>query len=160
MVPLASVDLSSLARVLTASQNYLLSLQHPEGYWWGELESNVTMMAEVILLHKIWSTDKTRPLHKAEKYLRSQQRSSGGWELFYEDGGDLSTSVEAYMALKLLGVPATDPAMVEAREFILKLGGITKTRVFTKLHLALIGCYPWRGLPSLPPWLMLLQSTD
>ena len=72
MVPLSSVDLSSLDRVLAASQNYLLSLQHPEGYWWGELESNVTMMAEVILLHKIWSTDKTRPLHKAEKYLRSQ----------------------------------------------------------------------------------------
>ncbi len=116
------------------------------------------MMAEVILLHKIWRTDKTRPLHKAETYLRSQQRANGGWELFYEDGGELSTSVEAYMALKLLGVPAADPAMVKARKFILNLGGITKTRVFTKLHLALIGCYPWHGLPSLPSWLMFLES--
>ncbi|MBV8887106.1 MAG: squalene--hopene cyclase, partial [Chroococcidiopsidaceae cyanobacterium CP_BM_RX_35] len=95
---------------------------------------------------------------KAETYLRLQQHLGGGWELFYGDGGDLSTSVEAYMALKLLGVPSTDPALVRAREFILNLGGITKTRVFTKLHLALIGCYPWSGLPSLPPWLMLLKA--
>jgi squalene-hopene/tetraprenyl-beta-curcumene cyclase len=97
-------------------------------------------------------------LHKVEAYLRSQQRDHGGWELFYGDGGELSTSVEAYMALKLLGVPQTDPAMVKARKFILEHGGISKTRIFTKLHLALIGCYNWRGIPSLPPWVMLLPS--
>ncbi|TAF16145.1 MAG: squalene--hopene cyclase, partial [Nostocales cyanobacterium] len=37
-------------------------------------------------------------------------------------------------------------------------GGISKTRIFTKLHLALIGCYQWQGLPSLPPWVMLLPE--
>ncbi|TAF16689.1 MAG: squalene--hopene cyclase, partial [Nostocales cyanobacterium] len=144
----------SLTEAITASQQHLLSIQKPDGYWWAELESNVTITAESVLLHKIWGTDKTRPLHKVETYLRSQQREHGGWELFYGDGGELSTSVEAYMALRLLGVPATDPDLIKAKSFILGKGGISKTRIFTKLHLALIGCYQWQGLPSLPPWVM------
>ena len=143
---------------IAASQKHLLSIQNPDGYWWAELESNVTITSEAVLLHKIWGTDKTRPLYKVENYLRSQQREHGGWELFYGDGGDLSTTVEAYMALRLLGVAATDPAMVKAKSLILAKGGISKTRIFTKLHLALIGCYNWRGLPSLPPWVMLLPD--
>ena len=143
---------------ITASQQYLLSIQNPDGYWWAELESNVTITSEAVLLHKIWGTDKTRPLHKVENYLRSQQREHGGWELFYGDGGDLNTTVEAYMALRLLGVPSTDPVMVKAKSLILAKGGISKTRIFTKLHLALIGCYNWRGLPSLPSWVMLLPD--
>jgi squalene-hopene/tetraprenyl-beta-curcumene cyclase len=143
---------------ITASQQHLLSIQNPDGYWWAELESNVTITSEAVLLHKIWGTDKTRPLHKVENYLRSQQREHGGWELFYGDGGDLNTTVEAYMALRLLGVPATDPVMVKAKSLILAKGGISKTRIFTKLHLALIGCYNWRGLPSLPSWVMLLPD--
>ena len=150
---------SSLESAIAASQDYLLSIQNSAGYWWAELESNVTITAEVVLLHKIWGTDATRPLHKVEAYLRSQQRDHGGWELYYGDGGELSTSVEAYMALKLLGVAENDPAIVKARTFILECGGISRTRIFTKFHLALIGCYDWRGIPSIPPWLMLLPPS-
>jgi len=152
------VKVKQIAEAIAASQEYLLSIQNPAGYWWAELESNVTITAEVVLLHKIWGTDEKRPLHKVATYLRQEQREHGGWELFYGDGGELSTSVEAYMALRLLGVPASDPALVRARRFILERGGIGKTRIFTKLHLALIGCYNWRGIPSLPPWIMLLPE--
>ncbi|MGM3304575.1 squalene--hopene cyclase [Anabaena sp. WFMT] len=152
------VQVKQIAEAIKASQKHLLAIQKPDGYWWAELESNVTITAETVLLHKIWGTDKTRPLHKIETYLRSQQRENGGWELFYGDGGELSTTVEAYMALRLLGVPPTDPALIRAKSLILEKGGISKTRIFTKLHLALIGCYNWRGLPSLPPWVMLLPD--
>ena len=148
----------SLDQAIARSQEYLLSIQDTAGYWWADLESNVTITAEAVLLHKIWQTDKTRPLAKAETYLRSQQRKHGGWELYYDDGGDLSTSVEAYMALRLLNVPASDPALIRAKQFIVAHGGISKTRIFTKLHLALIGCYSWQGLPSIPPWVMLLPE--
>ena len=151
-------EVNKVVDAIAASQKHLLSIQNPDGYWWAELESNVTITSEAVLLHKIWGTDKTRPLHKVENYLRSQQREHGGWELFYGDGGDLSTTVEAYMALRLLGVSPTDPALLKAKSLILAKGGISKTRIFTKLHLALIGCYNWRGLPSLPPWVMLLPD--
>jgi len=154
---LESLFSGRLDRGITAAQQHLLSLQNPEGYWWSELEANVSITAEVVLLHKIWGTGNSRPLKKAENYLRAHQRPHGGWELFYDDGGDLSTSVEAYMGLRLLGVSATDPALVRAKAFILSQGGISKTRIFTKFHLALVGCYDWRGLPSLPPWIMLLE---
>ena len=143
---------------IAKSQDYLLSIQEADGHWCAELESNVTITAEAVLLHKIWGTDKTRPLAKVETYLRSQQRSHGGWELYYGDGGELSTTVEAYMALRLLGVAATDPALVRAQKFIVQRGGISKTRIFTKMHLALIGCYNWQGLPSIPPSIMLLPD--
>ncbi len=62
------------------------------------------------------------------------------------------------MDLQLLGVPTTDPALIRAKTLILEKGGISKTRIFTKLHLDLIGCYNWRRLPSLPPWVMLLPN--
>jgi len=151
---------AKLKQAIALSQQHLLSIQDPNGYWWAELESNVTITAEVVLLHKIWGSDTTRPLAKAEAYLRSQQRKHGGWELYYGDGGELSTSVEAYMALRLLGVAPSDPALLKAQKFIWQQGGISQTRIFTKMHLALIGCYSWQGLPSIPPWIMLLPESS
>lgn len=156
----SSVEINpfNLSKAILASQDYLLSLQYPDGYWWGELESNITLTAETVLLHKIWGTDTILPLHKVETYLRRQQNEQGGWELFYGDGGEISTSVEAYMALRLLGVSQEDPALIRAKDFILSKGGISKTRIFTKFHLALVGCYDWRGIPSIPPWIILFPN--
>lgn len=155
-----NAELQSKAQyAIKASQDFLLSQQYPEGYWWAELESNVSITSEAVLLHKIWGTDQGRPLHNVEAYLRRQQRDHGGWELFYGDGGELSTTIEAYMALRLLGVSADDPALEKARQLILDRGGIVKSRIFTKMHLALIGCYSWRGIPSVPPWVMLLPDS-
>ena len=145
---------------IASSQNYLLSIQESDGHWCAELESNVTITAEVVLLHKIWGTDREKPLSKIEAYLRSQQCEHGGWELYYGDGGELSTTVEAYMALRLLGIKREDPALVKAQKFIVQHGGISKTRIFTKMHLALIGCYEWAGLPSIPPSIMLLPEAS
>jgi squalene-hopene/tetraprenyl-beta-curcumene cyclase len=136
----------------------LFRRQQSEGYWWAELQSNVTITAEVVLLHQVWGRFDRLPKERAENYVRREQREHGGWELAYGDGGDLSTSVEAYMALRMLGVPTDDPALERARSFILARGGISKTRIFTKMHLALVGAYAWAGLPSLPPALMLLPD--
>jgi squalene-hopene/tetraprenyl-beta-curcumene cyclase len=136
----------------------LFSTQHPAGYWWAELQSNVSITAEVVLLHSIWGNFARVSHAAAERYFRGEQRAHGGWELAYGDGGELSVSVEAYMALRLLGVGRDDPALIRARAFILARGGISKTRIFTKLHLALVGAYDWAGLPALPPLVMLLPE--
>lgn len=136
----------------------LFALQRPDGVWWAELQSNVTMAAELMLLHYVWGTFDRVPRADAERYLREEQRAHGGWELAYADGGELSVSIEAYLGLRMLGVPPDDPALVRAREFIRARGGIAKARIFTKMHLALVGAYDWYDLPSLPPWLMLLPG--
>lgn len=151
-----SPDVSRLDRSIAAVQQNLFDRQHSHGYWWAHLEANVTMLAEVLLLHHIWGTSNRLPRDKAERLLRREQREHGGWELFYGDGGDLSTSIEAYLGLRLLGVEADDPALVRAQGFICDRGGISRSRIFTKMHLALVGGYDWRGIPSVPPWILLL----
>jgi squalene-hopene/tetraprenyl-beta-curcumene cyclase len=147
-----------LADAIARAADALFSDQQPDGYWWAELQSNVSITAEVILLHRIWGTFGHVPRRAAERYFRGEQRGHGGWELAYGDGGELSVSVEAYMALRLLGVEREDPALVRARSFILGRGGISKTRIFTKLHLALLGAFDWAGLPALPPGMMSLPE--
>jgi squalene-hopene/tetraprenyl-beta-curcumene cyclase len=148
----------ALDDAIARATDALFQLQHPDGYWWAELQSNVSITAEVVLLHHVWGRFEKVPRAAAERYFRGEQREHGGWELTYGDGGELSVTVEAYVALRLLGVSADDPALRRAREFVLARGGITRTRVFTKMHLALIGAYEWDGLPSLPPWLMVLPE--
>lgn len=150
----------SVEATIERSQNYLLGRQYPEGYWWAELEANVTLTAEYVFLHKILGTDGPRAaqMAKIRTYLRKEQRDHGGWELFFGDGGELSTTIEAYFALKILGDSPDDPHMKKAREFILAKGGVTKARIFTKIHLALFGAFPWEGCPTMPPWIMLLPD--
>ncbi len=155
---MTSVDFDKLKQTIHRSQAYLLSLQHPDGYWWATLESNVTMTAELVLLYAIWGISERLPLDKIKTYILHQQREHGGWELYYDDGGDLNCTIEAYMALRLLGCRPDEPALAKAKTMILERGGVTRARIFTKLNLALIGCYDWQGLPSLPSWLMLLPA--
>ncbi|KAI5059856.1 hypothetical protein GOP47_0026175 [Adiantum capillus-veneris] len=148
----------TLDEAIERSQDFLLSLQYPEGYWWAELEANVTLTAQTIMLYKILGIDHKYPIHKMKTYILRTQRAHGGWEIFYGDGGCLSTTIEAYMALRILGVPKTDPVLQKALKLIHSKGGVTKSRMFTKICLALLGCYDWKGIPSLPPWLVLLPS--
>ena len=154
-----SNDSDQSKEAIARSQEHLLAIQEPDGYWWAELESNMTITAEVVLLHKIWQTDKTRPFDKVKLTC---DRNSGNMEAgsFIMVMVDSFPTIEAYMALRLLDVPATDPAMVKAKKFILQHGGISKSRIFTKMHLALIGCYDWQGLPSIPPSIMLLPEAS
>src|SRR5215813_14946537 len=158
---------SRVAAAIHRARGYLLAQQNLDGYWWAELEANVTLTAEYVMLHRIliaadprnrFSNGKNRgeQIRQMARYILREQRSHGGWELFYGDGGEISTTIEAYFALKLAGYSADDPAMRRARDFILERGGLTGARVFTKLHLALFGAYPWEGIPTLPPWFMFL----
>ena len=78
----------------------LFRKQQPGGYWWAELQSNVSITAEVLLLHHVWDNFERVPRAQAEAYFRGEQRAHGGWELAYDDGGELSVSTEAYLALR------------------------------------------------------------
>jgi squalene-hopene/tetraprenyl-beta-curcumene cyclase len=156
-----------ISEAINRARNYLLAQQSLDGYWWAELEANVTLTAEYLMLHRILinadprnrfsnGRDREQQIQQMARYLLRQQRSHGGWELFYGDGGEISTTIEAYFALKLAGHRADERPMQQARQFILERGGLTGARVFTKIHLALFGAYPWEGIPTLPPWFMFL----
>jgi squalene-hopene/tetraprenyl-beta-curcumene cyclase len=138
------------------SQDYFLRTQHPDGYWIGELETNVCMAAEYLLLTHFLGVRDDRRWQKIANYIRSQQRPDGTWVIYHGGPPDINATVESYFALKLAGVSPDEPAMRNAREFVLSAGGVPKARVFTKIWLALFGQWDWRGVPVLPPELMFL----
>ena len=132
----------------------LLELQHPDGYWVGELESNVTMTAQHLFWHHVLGLRTLELDRKIANELLARQRVDGTWAIWFEGPGDLSTTVEAYAALKLAGV---DPGQ-QARDFIRSRGGISKTRIFTKCFLALLGQWPWQRVTPIPVELVLFPA--
>lgn len=136
----------------------LLSQQSEEGYWWYTLEANETIGAGFIqLMHFIGAVDEEVQEGLSRRIL-SQQRADGSWAIFYGGPSDLSTTIECYLALRLSGRHLDDPALIKARSFIVANGGITRMRIFSRIHLALFGLIPWSACPSMPVWLMMLPA--
>jgi len=148
----------ALDEAIRRTQDYFLRTQHPDGYWVGELETNVCMAAEYLMLTHFLGIADSERWRKVVAYLKSQQSADGAWTIYYGGPPDLNATVEAYFALKLAGTSSEEPHMRRAREFVLSAGGIPRVRVFTKIWLALFGQWDWRGVPALPPELMFLPS--
>ncbi len=135
---------------------HLLSLQDPAGWWQGELQTNVTMDAEDMLLREFLGIRRLDETERSAAWIRSQQREDGTWANFYGGPGELSTTIEAYWALRLAGDPADEPHMLRAAAFVRAHGGIERARVFTHVWLALFGLWSWEHVPALPPEIALL----
>ena len=144
---------------LLAAREHLLSLQHPDGWWKGELETNVTMDVEDLLMRQFLGIRTPLETEQAARWIRSQQREDGTWANFHGGPGDLSTTVEAYTALKLAGDDPDAAHMVTTRRWVLDNGGIEATRVFTRIWLALFGEWSWDELPAMPPEIVLLPKS-
>ena len=145
-----------LKQALDQAVQWLLERQDAQGWWCGELETNVTMTAEHILLLRFLNLDLGRIRDGAKRHILNHQRADGSWALYFDGPADLSTTIEAYVALKVLGVDPASAEMQRALSVIHRQGGIAQARVFTKIWLALFGQYPWSGVPSMPPELVYL----
>ncbi|HWC81391.1 MAG TPA: squalene--hopene cyclase [Pseudonocardiaceae bacterium] len=145
-------------RTLDAARDYLLSIQQDSGWWKGNLETNVTMDAEDLMLRQFLGIRTAADTEPAARWIAGQQRADGTWATFHGGPAELSTTVEAYLALKLAGHDVDAPHMVKAREYIRAEGGIEATRVFTRIWLALFGEWSWDELPVMPPELIFLPS--
>jgi squalene-hopene/tetraprenyl-beta-curcumene cyclase len=146
-----------LEKTIRNTTQFLLNAQYAEGYWWAELESNVSITSEYIMLYYLLGLSDPGKDRSMVKYILDEQRPDGSWGLYYGDAGNLSTTVEAYFALKLAGEAPHSAPLVMARDYILRHGGIESARVFTKIWLALFGQYDWDKIPSMPVELVLLQ---
>ncbi len=147
-----------LDRAIDRAKDYLFSLQHPDGYWVAELESNATMIAEYIFfMHfmAIWNPER---VEKCKNTLLKTQQEDGGWPLYYGETSDISTTVESYVALRMAGMEATAPEMVRALKCIFDRGGVRKARVFTKIFLAMLGQSSWDDVPAMPVEIILLPK--
>jgi squalene-hopene/tetraprenyl-beta-curcumene cyclase len=146
------------SEALGSAVDWLLEHQDPSGWWSGELETNVTMTAEHVLLLRFLGASHDDIREGAIRHILGAQRDDGTWALYHDGPGDLSTTIEAYVALRVLGLDATQAPLRKALRMILDQGGLADARVFTKIWLALFGVFPWDGVPSMPPELVRLPS--
>ena len=147
---------AQLAEVVDRARDALLRRQNPDGHWVFALEADATIPAEYVLLEHFLDRVDAPLQAKIGVYLRSIQGAHGGWPLFHDGALNLSASVKAYFALKMLGDAPDAPHMVRARQAILDAGGAERTNVFTRAQLALYGEVPWRAVPCMPVELVLL----
>jgi squalene-hopene/tetraprenyl-beta-curcumene cyclase len=157
--PKSVMPASALDRSIEAATGALLALQRPDGHWVFELEADATIPAEYVLLRHYLAEPVDAALEaKIGAYLRRVQGDHGGWPLFHDGAFDLSASVKAYFALKMIGDAVDAPHMVRAREAIRSRGGASRANVFTRLMLALYGFILWRAVPVMPVEIMLLPT--
>src|SRR5438874_3043200 len=165
----ASGSLTHAARLdgcIDRAVEHMFSIQHPDGYWWGELEANVTMAAERLMLERFLAIEDPQRTAKIARYIRERQQADGSWAIYFGGPGDPGVTIEAYFALKLAGIAADRAEMAHARDFILAHGGIggiradgcPSVRIFTKLWLSLFGQFDWDALPAMPPEAILLPD--
>ncbi|MDD2709309.1 MAG: squalene--hopene cyclase [Verrucomicrobiae bacterium] len=139
-------------------RDWFLGKQHPEGYWVAELQGDTILETEyAIYLHYMgWGDEDT--YRKLANYVKTQQNEEGGWGIYPGAPTDISATVKSYILFRLAGHEANEPFMRRIRDVILKHGGIVKVNSFTKLYLALVGEFPWKGCPAIPPELILFPK--
>lgn len=153
----AAAEATDLDRSITRAADALRAAQRPDGHWVFELEADATIPAEYVLLRHYLAEPVDAVLEaKIARYLRRiQSPAHGGWGLFHDGGFDVSASVKAYYALKMIGDAVDAPHMARARAAILAAGGAAAVNVFTRIQLALFGAGSWDAVPTMPPELIL-----
>jgi squalene-hopene/tetraprenyl-beta-curcumene cyclase len=149
---------SSLERSVVRARSYLLAQQHPDGWWKGELETNVTIESEDLFLRHYLGLLEPSQVAATARWIRGKQREDGSWATFHGGPADLSTTAEAYVALRLAGDVPDAPHMRRASALVREAGGLDSTRVFTRMWLALLGLWDWRLVPVLPPEQLFLPA--
>jgi squalene-hopene/tetraprenyl-beta-curcumene cyclase len=158
MVEVAPPTAERLTGAWQKAKDALLRLQHEEGYWVGELQGDSILESEYILLKFILEQEDDASLPKIANYLRNLQNEEGGWSLFPGGPSDLSGTVKAYFALKLMG---DDPAalhLCRAKDLILARGGAERCNSFTKFYFAALGQISYDACPSIPPEIVFLPK--
>jgi squalene-hopene/tetraprenyl-beta-curcumene cyclase len=157
MNQLAPSDFAEVESAIRAATDAILAEQRPDGHWVYELEADATIPAEyVLLVHYLAETPNLELEHKIGAFLRRIQGAHGGWPLYHEGAFDISATVKAYFALKMIGDDIEAPHMVRAREALHARGGAIKANVFTRILLALYGQTSWANVPTVPVELILL----
>ncbi|PSH03355.1 MAG: squalene--hopene cyclase [Acidobacteria bacterium] len=145
----------------------LYSRQYPEGYWYGDLTGDTTLLSDYILFQMwlypaapdgSWNPPTMPRICKAVRSILDAQRPDGGWTIYEPGPADINASVRAYTMLKMAGMDINDPRMQRARAVILKLGGIQACNSYTKINFSFFGLYPRKYCPTIPPEIVIIPG--
>src|SRR5207302_1038581 len=121
--PSTTQDLVGLAReAALRARDFAYRIRKPDGHWCAELESNTTVTAEYVFMNQALGLDLGSKRDGLVHYFFRQQKTDGSWGLATNHRGDVSTTAETYLALRILGVSVDDPRMQEAERYVLMHG--------------------------------------
>jgi squalene-hopene/tetraprenyl-beta-curcumene cyclase len=146
--------LERVSHAMETARDHLFSRQHEDGYWCGELEADTTLESDYIAIHTLLGTGNRSRMERAVPEIIRHQNEDGGWPIYKGGPSNISASVKAYFALKLMGMSAEHPVLEKARTRILEMGGVTECNTFTKIYLCFLGQYDWEAVPAIPPEIM------
>lgn len=153
---------TSATQAVQLAASYAHYTRKPDGHWITELRATVCFTAEYICLRRIMGP----PLSCFEttelcRWVQAQQdQSDGSWGLAPGCKGEINTSCEGYLALRLLGVQSDEAHMQHGRAFILSAGGLNKVGVTTQMTLALLGLISWDEMAHVPAELILMPRSS
>ena len=160
---------SRLSASIEDATRFLLERRRPEGFWAGELEADTSLESDYVLLqlwlHQPgpdgrWTPPSLARVEKAARYILSKQTATGGWNIYFGGPDNVSASVKAYCALKLVGLPGSEIALARARRRILALGGVEAANSYTKIYLSYFGLFDREKTPTIPPEVFLLRESS
>ena len=138
----------------------LARTQGRTGSWKGDYGGPLFLLPlYVFTLHAIGRPPGPKVRDGIVGYFRKHQNADGGFGLDVEGESLVFTSVIVYVALRLLGVPKSDPGLARARLWFLRHGGAASSASWGKHMLAVLGLYAYEGLHPTPPELWLLPRS-
>lgn len=137
----------------------LRAVQSPKGALAGEVVWNPMLVCQyVIACHVLGRPIDPERRRRIRRALERQVRPDGGWGMHPDSASWLFHTTLGYVALRLLGHPASDPLAAGALRWIRAHGGVVKIPTWGRIWLALIGLYPWEGVQPILPEMWLLPE--
>jgi squalene-hopene/tetraprenyl-beta-curcumene cyclase len=152
------LGLEQVSAGIGRATEWLLGLQHPDGYWCGELEADTMLESDYIFMHTLLGTGDRGKMERAVNEIVRHQNADGGWSIYPNGPSNISLGVKAYFALKLMGWSPDHPVLARAREWVLANGGVTECNTFTKIYLCFLGQYEYDAVPAVPPEIVLFPN--
>lgn len=149
----------ALREGIARAQEALLSKQDEgQGFWCAELAADTTLESDAIMFWNFLGRGSDPKVARLAATVLQEQLPDGGWPIYRNGPAEISATVKAYWALKFAGFKPDHPALAKARERIKALGGIHRVNTYSKFYMAMWGLYDWKGVPSIPPEIMLFPS--
>jgi sporulenol synthase len=149
---------SSIMSTLEDVRQVFTAQQSADGSWSYMLEGSVLPDSYAIIVETLFPPTDHYIVESLATGIERRQLPNGGFALYPEHPGDFSTTLEAYLALRLAGRPPDSQAVSRARDFLSAMRDEQHLSNLTRITLAALGIMPWSAVPSLPPEIMLLSG--
>ena len=142
---------AALNTTIDAGMSWTIEQQNASGFWNANLESNAYMEAQWLIALYFLDVDLPEKVAGFSQAIIDRQLEDGSWELYHDAPmGDGNITIECYVALRLWGNDPNSEVLTKARNWIIEKKALSRTRVFTRYWLALVGEWPWVNTPNIP----------